>query len=535
MEQKTLHEKNEEKGRDLSRRKFIKATGVATAAFTVIPRHVLGGKGYVAPSDKIQLAHIGCGTQGFNELAPLLACPDIQITAVCDPEKDGRNYVSWFKGMVAGTIRGILNDPGWREGIDYVPGGRDVAREVVNAYYAKNRGSDNFKGVTAYADFRELLEKESIDAVKIMTPDHLHGVFSVWAMQKGINVLMHKPLSNRMSEVKKVVETAARTKAATYFMPWNSADPIDKIMQWIDEGVIGTLQEIHNWSSRPVWPQYLEIPVDRPPIPEGFDWDLWLGPESYRDYSPEYTHTVFRGWYDFGAGSIADMGHYSLWSVFNALDLDAPVSSEAFGSHACKIVDSSSRTIVNDYSFPLASTIRFTFAAKGSRPEIDLIWYDGGMKPTIVRELEEDDETLASEGMLFVGDKGKIITSFIPGNETARIIPKRKREALLGPDPVKEDTTPDYSSFFRGGMPAMMPVNTTLPKDMDKWIAACRGAEPGPGNFVQAKALAETMTLGAVALRAGRKIEYNSEKMEISNYPEANKYLVREYREGWEI
>ena len=271
MEQKNLHEKNEEKGRDLSRRKFIKSTGVATAAFTIVPRHVLGGKGYVAPNDKIQLAHIGCGTEGFNELAPLLACPDIQITSVCDPEKDGRNYVAWFKGMVAGTIRGILNDPDWRKGIDYVPGGRDVAREVVNAYYAKNRGNENFKGVTAYADFRELLEKESIDAVKIMTPDHLHGVFSVWAMQKGINVIVHKPLSNRMSEVKKVVETAARTKAATYFMPWGSTNPIDKITGWIDEGVIGTLQEIHNWSSRPVWPQYLEIPVDRPPIPEGFD------------------------------------------------------------------------------------------------------------------------------------------------------------------------------------------------------------------------------------------------------------------------
>lgn len=273
--------------------------------------------------------------------------------------------------MTANIIRGLLNDPGWRKGIDYIPGGRDVAKEVADTYYSNNRAVERFEGVKAYADFRELFEEESVDAIKIMTPDHLQGIIALQAMKKGIHVATHKPLSNKMYEIKKVIETARQTKAATYFMPWGSTRSIAQIMKWINEGVIGTLKEVHNWSNRPVWPQYLEKPTETHPIPEGFDSDLWLGPEAYRPYSPDYTHTVFRGWYDFGAGAIADMGHYSLWAVFDALDLDAPVSSEAFGSHACKIQDFSSILIKNDYSYPLASTMRFTFAAKGNRPAID--------------------------------------------------------------------------------------------------------------------------------------------------------------------
>ena len=158
--------------------------------------------------------------------------------------------------------------------------------------------------------------------------------------------------------------------------------------RWIDDGAIGTLREIHNWSNRPVWPQYPTLPTDTPPVPEGFDWQLWLGPVARPPYHPNYTHAVFRGWYEFGGGALADMGHYSLWPVFQLFELDAPVAVESRPSHLCTLRDNVAEKIKNDYSFPAACTIRFKFAAKGDRPALDLFWYDGGMKPPTPDELE---------------------------------------------------------------------------------------------------------------------------------------------------
>ena len=161
-------------------------------------------------------------------------------------------------------------------------------------------------------------------------------------------------------------------------MPWDSNGDMAPVMAWIDGGAIGTLREIHNWSNRPVWPQYATLPSDRPPVPEGLDWDLWLGPEAERPYHPNYTNMVFRGWYDFGGGSMADMGHYSLWTVFKALDLSGPTSIDPMLTHACTLQDGVSTTIRNDFSFPLAAVVRFRYPARGARGPVDLVWYDGG-------------------------------------------------------------------------------------------------------------------------------------------------------------
>ena len=306
-----------------NRRKFLAST--ATAAFTIVPRHVLG-RPFVPPSDKITMAHIGMGTQGFRELGGLLADPNLQIVAVCDPNKDSNDYVDWSKNGMRDIIRGLLNKPKWREGASGIPGGREIGREVVETYYANNRASEGFKGCSCYADFRELLEKEKdLDAVKIMTPDHLHATIAIAAMKKGKHVLVHKPLANRVHESRLLLETLRKTKVATHFLPWNNSGETMRVIQsWIKDGAIGTLREIHNWSNRPVWPQYVSVPTETPPVPEGFDWDLWLGPALDRPYHPNYTHAVFRGWYEFGGGSMADMGHYSLWSVFTVFDLGAP-------------------------------------------------------------------------------------------------------------------------------------------------------------------------------------------------------------------
>ena len=194
----------------LSRRKFVEMTAASAIGFTILPRHVLGGKNFIAPSDKITLAYIGMGTQGIRELLPMLAVPEIQVVAVCDPSKEARGYKDWGEDYLKGEIRRALKKPDWTPGGDnLIPGGRENGKAIVDAYYANIQPTTNYKACNAYADVRELLEKEKdIDAVKIMTPDHLHGVLCMAAIKKGKHILVHKPISNRLVEGKKVIEMA---------------------------------------------------------------------------------------------------------------------------------------------------------------------------------------------------------------------------------------------------------------------------------------------------------------------------------------
>ena len=369
--------------------------GAAATAFTIVPRHVLGGAGFVAPSEKITLACIGFGTQAIREIGGILASPDVQIVAVCDVEKDGVNYLEWGKNQIRDGIRRLIGNPTWREGSNHVPGGRDVGKEVVETYYAKQRGKEHYKGCATYADFRELLDKEKdVTAVKVMTPDHTHATISIAALKKGMNVIVHKPLANRLLEARAVIETARSKKIATHFMPASEGAGQKQAVDMIKNGAIGTLREIHNWSMRPMWPQFPTLPTDTPPVPAGFDWTLWLGPSLDRPYHPNYTHTNFRGWYEFGGGSIADMGHYSLWPIFQLLDLESPISVESTPSHVCTVSDEICQRIKNDYSFPAACTIRMRFAPKGERAALDIFWYDGGIKPPVPEELMAENKEL---------------------------------------------------------------------------------------------------------------------------------------------
>ncbi|MEJ2705723.1 MAG: Gfo/Idh/MocA family oxidoreductase [Sedimentisphaerales bacterium] len=467
---------------NMNRRRFL-GTAVASGAFTLVPRHVLGGQGSVAPSERITLAHIGMGTQGFRELGGLLGDARVQIIAVCDPNTDSNDYVEWGKNSVRNQIRTYLDDPSWRENDTGCPGGREVGRKVVDTYYANHRGGEKRKGCAAYADFRELLENEKdLDAVKVMTPDHLHATVSIAAMKKGKHVMMHKPIANRLYEGRLVLKTARQTGRATHLLAYGSGAGNGRIAEQIKKGVIGRLREIHNWTNRPVWPQYTEIPTDRPPIPKGFDWQLWLGPTLDRPYHPHYTHTVFRGWYDFGGGSMADMGIYSLWPVFTALG-------------------------------PTGCALRFEFAAKRDMPAIELFWYDGGMKPRLPKEVEAHDVKMDREGILFVGDQGSIFAGF--HGENPRLFAKGQDKAL----------SLDESSS-RGGRRGQRHAG---------WIEACQGGDPSPGSFLNAAGITDTVNLGTVALRAGKKVQFDSENMRITNDSGANKYLYREYRKGWEL
>jgi len=496
----------------MNRRSFLTTAGATAgaAAVAVLPRRVLGGPGHVAPSQRVALAHIGMGTQGFRELGGLLKDPNIQVTAVCDPNTDSSDYVEWGKGSVRRSIRGYLGDPSWRAGDDGCPGGREVGRRVVDAYYAKHRGKQNYKACAAYADYRDLLEREKdLDAVKIMTPDHLHAWIAVAAMKKGKHVVMHKPIANRLHEGRRVLQTARETKVATHLLAYGAGAGNGRICEAIKDGAIGRLREIHNWTNRPVWPQYAQMPTDRPPVPKGFDWDLWLGPARPRPYHPHYTHTVFRGWYDFGGGSMADMGIYSLWPVFAGLDLPSPASAQAWATHQCTLVDNTSRTIRNDFSYPTACSIRFHVAGGKDRPALDLFWYDGGMKPRLPEALEAQNVAIDREGILFVGDEGAILAKFTGGNPQR--FAKGKREPLQTP---KDGA----GSGPRGS-----------------WHDAIAGGPPSPGNFLAAAAITDAVNLGTVALRAGRKVVFDADQARITDPAHANPYLTRDCRDGWTL
>ncbi|MBN1506068.1 MAG: Gfo/Idh/MocA family oxidoreductase [Sedimentisphaerales bacterium] len=501
---------------DQSRRKFL-GTAAAVAGFTIVPRHVLGGAGTVAPSGKITLALIGAGTQGLRELSSLLPIPEIQVVSVCDPSKYAVEYRDWSARGLLNDLRRLVGTSDWGAGTEgTIPGGRDVGKSAIEAYYANQRPGGAYRGCSAYADFRELLDKEKdLDAVKVMTPDHLHGLICIAAMKKGKHVMTHKPIANRLKEAKRVIDTARQRGVATYFLPWGANGSMDQVMAWIKDGAIGTLREVHNWTNRPVWPQYATIPTDTPPVPKGFDWDLWLGPEQERPYHPSYTHMVFRGWYDFGGGTMADMGHYSLWTVFNALELQGPTVIEPMLSHDCVFKGDVSTTVKNDFSFPTASVVRMRYPARGERPPVDLIWYDGGIRPPTPPEMEEDAKEFAAEAMMFVGDKGKILAGFHV--ENPRLIPEKRMQGYKPPE-----------------APGRQRERGQVPSGLRQWVAACKGGEQSPGSFLNAWPISEAVNLWAVALRTGRRLQYDAEKMAVTNVPEANKYLSREYRKGWE-
>jgi len=502
------------RNKKINRREFMGSAAAASLAFSIVPRHVVGGPAFVPPSDKLVLAYIGCGTQGMREMTELIPNPLLQIVAVCDPNKKSTNYSDWSINGIRDGIRKALEDPTWGEGLEGIPGGRDIGQEFVEKYYAKGKASGKFKGCASYIDFRELLEKEKdIDAVKVMTPDHLHGTISIAAMKKGKHVVIHKPIANRMYETRLTIETARKTGVSTHLLAWSQRPGTEVVKKWIGDGAIGTLKEIHNWSNRPVWPQWTMNPSDTPSIPPDFNWDLWLGPVPDRPYHPSYTNMVFRGWYDFGGGSIADMGHYSLFPLFLTLGIKTPAfSAEALGTTTSQVMDHVSRGVVNDVAFPHSCIVRFKFAKQETLPAFDLFWYDGGMKPVTPEEVEVDGKELPREGMMFVGDKGKILAGF------------RCEDPVL----IPESTMKSYMA------------GKEIPKEVrnrteDVWIKAFQDKAQSPGSFLYAGPVSETINLGAVALRARKKVVYDAVNMKITNLPELDKYLVREYRKGWEL
>jgi predicted dehydrogenase len=448
----------------LSRRDFLGGA----AAFTVVPRSVLGGPRRISPSEKINIACIGVGDQGTRDMKTFLNKPDVRIVAVSDVDA---NY-------------------------------RSRAKDIVNEKY----GSGD---CPSYNDFRRMLAKhKDIDAVLVVTPDHTHAPISVMAMKMRKHVYCQKPLTHTVLEARKMAETARKYKVATQLGTVNQASEDSRLLrEWIWAGAIGPVREVHNWSNRPIWPQGIDRPKETPPVPSNLDWDMWLGPAPYRPYHPAYLPLVWRGWWDFGTGALGDMGCYSFDTIFRVLKLGHPASVEASGSaYAPKMW---TQLQVNQETYPRASVIRWQFGARAEMPGVTVTWYDGGMFPPKPAELE--DQELSRGGLLFVGDKGKILCGFSGANP--RLIPDSK-------------------------MKAYKPPPKTLPRSIghhNEWLEACRGGKAAGANFEFSGLVTQALLLGNVALRTRKKLYWDGPNLKVTNVAEANKYIHCEYRQGWTL
>jgi hypothetical protein len=498
----------------LNRREFLSSAAAIAATISIVPASVIAGTGHIPPSDQLAVANIGCGTQGLREMTQLLKHPKVRVVAVCDVNKFSTDYIDWSPHGIRDSIRETLGEPTWWDGKPGIPGGRDIGQEYVERYYAKNKPSGKYSGCASYEDFRELFAKEKgIDAVKIMTPDHTHAPIALAAMDRKINVVTHKPISNRLLEGRKVIEKANSSGVVTHLLAWSDRPEYRQIKAWMDAGLIGDLKEIHNWSYRPVWQQWTQRPEQAMPIPEGFNWELWLGPVPDMPYHKNYTHNVFRGWYEFGGGSVADMGHYSLFPLFETLGIDkSPVSAKAFGTTTREEINQVYQWVKNDVAFPASCQIKWKFPAQSSLPSFDLYWYDGGMKPFPPEELEADDKDTPEEGLMLVGTKGKILGGF--RGENPVLLPESKM--MAGRDSER--------------------INSRdVDRKTDIWVDAMLDQKQTPGSFTRAQCITDTINLGAIALRSGKRVDFDPKPIKVTNDESANQFLTRTYRPGWEL
>ncbi len=461
----------------VSRRRFLRATTTALP-FVVVARDALGGPGRVSPNEKTTLAAIGTGGQGMQNLIAFLGFEEIQVTAVCDVNRGSEDYLSW----------------NWARGRDTRRAGREPAREAVDEHYRQRRASGSWRSCQTYADYRELLEQEDVDAVMIATPDHTHAVVSTAALAKRKHVYCEKPLTYSVREAREVAQAARRVGVATQLGNQGQASEEARLTrEWIMEGVIGPIHEVKVWSPARFWhwPACSGRPTDQPPVPPGLDWDLWLGPAPERPYHPEYHPWTWRNWWDFGTGLLGDLGCHKLSTVFKALDLGHPLTIDA------------SSTKLNSETYPLGVLARYQFPARGEHPPLRLTWYDGGLKPSRPQELPPGE---GLRDTIYCGEKGILMGQ--------RVLP----DALADDRPRPAKKLPRSPGHYH------------------EWVRACRGGPPAGSNFVDhAGLLTEVCLLGNVAVRSSGTLAWDPKAFRITNSSGANRLLHREYREGWRL
>jgi predicted dehydrogenase len=464
-----------------TRRQFITTTASAAAAVTILPRHVLGGPGFVAPSDKVNVAIVGVGGQGRSNLRSLFQEGDCQVIAIADPCEEW-DLSPYYYGGKAG--RG------------------PIKAEIEETYRAK---TPNYK-CAAYEDFRVMLEKEkAIDAVLIATPDHLHAYVSIIAMRAGKHVYCEKPLTHNVWEARAVARVAKETGVATQMgNQGRSSEGHRETAEWIWDGAIGAVREVHAWSGAGHFgPGTGGRPVGTPDVPKGLNWDLWLGPRESRPYNPAYAPFNWRGWWAFGGGALPDMAVHNLDPAFDALNLDSPETMEATAPG------------VDDEVCSTGLLVTYRFGARGNRGPLTVSWYDGGLRPPTPMGIDPEDPKQrlgeGDNGILFIGAKGMITCAGWSG--MPRLLPLELHREYKRPEKTLARVEGHHAD----------------------WLQACKGGTPASSNFEYGARLSELILLGNVALRTRKLLRWDGPNMKATNAPEADQYLREPYRAGWEL
>ena len=462
-----------------SRRDFIKNSSLVTAGFFIVPRHVLG-RGFVAPSDKLNIAGIGVGGKGESDLAGFVKSPNANVIALCDVDD----------------------------------------RQAV-----KSRAS--FPNAKYYKDFREMLEKErkNIDAVSVSTPDHTHAVAALAAMQLGKHVYVQKPLTHDIFEARMLTKAAKKYKVVTQMGNQGaSGSGVRTMMEWYNAGLIGEAVDIFCWTNRPIWPQGFGKPTSTDEIPAELDWRLWLGPNEYEEYHKEYVPFNWRGYHSFGTGALGDMGCHIIDPAFKTVGLGYPSEVE------CSVVNLYEKRGTASYhpeSFPAASTLKLKFPGKNGKKDVLLHWMDGGIMPERPEELSPEEKMGDNGGgAIIVGTKGKMMCSTY-GNNPQLLPTARTKENIL-PETIARVPEGHYVQW----------VNACIAGYGKKELSSSFDYA-GPltetilmGNLAL-RAWSVKDDKGAFIGR--KKLLWDAENMKITNFDEANQYVKREYKNNYSL
>jgi predicted dehydrogenase len=445
----------------------------------MVPRHVLGGSRHIPPSDQLLVAIIGTGGQGITNIKTLLKHRDVKITAICDPAQFWDNSDLYYRHN----------------------GGRGPAMKAIEDHYRRNE-SEAQHGCKVYLDFRTMLEKSDrdIDAVLVAAPNHIHAVASMAAIRAGKGVYCEKPLTHSVYEARKIAQAAREAGVATQLgNQGHSTDDIRRAVEWVRDGAVGDIRKVYVWAGENRIPEFTERPKETPPVSEGLNWDLWLGPAPVRPYHPAYAPLIWHYWWDFGNGKLGNFGCHTLDTAVWALDLEHPTLVEA------------SSTQLSKETTPIASMCHYKFPSRDGRSPVDLFWYDGGIRPPRPDCLESQRNLPRNGGSLLVGDNGAILSG--TWSASPRIIPEKKMRDYQQP-------------------PATIPRSKGHHRD---WIDACKGGPPASSNFDYGARLTEIVLLGVVAIQTATTLHWDGPNMKATNAPDVDPILHGHFRKGWEI
>ena len=462
-----------------SRRKFIKNASLAGAGFFIVPRHVLG-RGFVAPSDKLNIAGIGAGGKGESDLAEFSKSSKVNIVALAD---------------------------------------------VDDRQCKKSR--DRFSKAHYYKDFREMLDKEknNIDACSISTPDHTHAVATLTCMQLGKHVYTQKPLTHDIYEARVLTEAAKKYKVVTQMgNQGGSGDGVRRAKEIYNAGLIGDVHTAYAWTNRPVWPQGIPTPTGKFDVPSELNWDLWLGTAKFIDYNPEYLPFNWRGWWAFGTGALGDMACHIMDPIYRMLPILYPDSVECSVATVYKKMWDDAQ---NPDACPPSSIIHLNYPRTDGKGNIKVSWYDGGLLPMRPDELLPDEAFGNWDGgVLLEGTKGKLLMDCYGANP--RLLPtKLMKEAGLPKETIARVPEGHYIQWVNACIAGLGNATTSSPFEY---------AGPFVESILMGNLAIRSYLMEVKDKYPGRKkLLWDGNNMKITNFDEANQFVKREYRDGWSL